>query len=221
MTFLNDDWKDWLEENKVKNILERICYLKNQRNLNSFEYYPAWIRQEGFSEKDGTYRRVDGHYDIQHKIGFAEAYVGMRPKKIKNFRTHYPDYGGITPQRISGFKKFFNEYPTARLDEAIRFFLSEDDDIVLDCSIDLSMGITQDGRAGCRLRCNIDIFLDEYERLFELTFQRRGEYGNPKVWSDWRIKFEKYVENCEYVEQNSKWGKGFEIITIDEDEIPF
>ena len=29
------------------------------------------------------------------------------------------------------------------------------------------------------------------------------------------------IENCEYVEQNSKWGKGFEIITIDEDEIPF
>jgi hypothetical protein len=220
MTFLNDDWKDWLDEDKVKNIVERICYLKNQRYRHGLEYYPAWIRQERLSEEKESYNIVTQCFDVKHKTGRAEARIGMRPEKIENFRTHYPDYGGITPQRVSGLKKFFKEYPTARLDEKFDFFLLEDGNIIVDCGINLSMGLTQNGRAGCRLKCTIDIFLCEYEKLIELTSQQRGEGGNPKVWSDWRIKFEKYVENCEYVEMGMTWGKGYEIITIDDDESP-
>jgi hypothetical protein len=214
MTFLNDDWMDWLDEKKVKTILERICYLYNKRYAHKLEYYPAWIREVPFSEEDGSKKLGNERFDI---LGHASAYIGLRERNIKNFRIHYPDYEGIDAQGVSGFKMFFGEYPNAGLDQNFGFFLSKDGDIIVFCSINLNMGLTEEGKAGCFLRCGIDIFLDQYERLFELT-SKQG--GGGKVWSDWRITFEKYVENCEYVEFGRKWGKGYEIITTD-DEIPF
>ena len=222
MTFLNDDWMDWLDEKKVKTILERICYLDNNNKIYSggkSEYFPVWVRQvEITTDFVDVHKRANKPYEILEEVGYAEASIARRQTDIDQYRVHYPDYGGeLKAVNVSVFKKIFKEYPMARLAKKVKFYMSTDNEVIANMSIDLSMGISQDGRAGCCLVCNIDSFLYEYERLYELTSKR----GYPsQTWSEWRIKFEKYVENCEYVEIDMKWGKGYEIITTD-DEIPF
>ena len=222
MTFLNDDWKEWLDEKKVKTILERICYLDNNNEIYSgkSELFPVWVRQVAITtDFVDVHKRVNKPYEILEKIGYASARIARRRTDIDQYRVHYPDYGGeLKPVNLSVFKKIFKEYPMARLNQGVDFYMSADNEVIVNMGVDLSMGISQDGRAGCRLVCNIDSFLYEYERLYELTSKRGYP---PQTWSEWRIKFEKYVENCEYVEMVMKWGKGYEIITIDDDEIPF
>ena len=219
MTFLNDDWKDWLDENKVKNILGRICFLNNKEYSTRSEYFPVWVRQVAITDYVDVHKRLNKPYEIIEEVGYASGYIALRRKDINQYKIHYPDYGGeLKAVNVPIFKKIFKDYPIARLDKEVKFYMSIDNEVIANMHIDLSMGISQDGRAGCHLVCNIDSFLYEYEQLFELISKRGGRWGD---WSEWRIRFEKYVANCEYVHMGMRWGKGYEIEKIDDDEIPF
>jgi hypothetical protein len=115
------------------------------------------------------------------------------------------------------FSKNFKTLPNAILDQCLTFFVTNDGDIVVDCYIDLSMGISQNGRAGGHLSVKFEKFWTEYEELRALTRQMGG--GEDR-WKKFRVKFERYVSENKHFEMYRWWGKGYEIDATG-DEVPF
>tara|TARA_Y100001934_G_C12255645_1_gene727381 strand:- start:350 stop:1066 length:717 start_codon:yes stop_codon:yes gene_type:complete len=214
------DWNDWISSSGVNALISKICAFENNKSHPKavMETYPFRIRHVPYATDDGTYNRVNRRYRIVEGFGYVNAWTALRDTRVKNFRIHYPDYGGShTPLNLGFFEKIFKTFPNSTLNQTLTFFVTVDEEIVVDCYIDLSMGISQHGRAGGHLSVKFEKFWAEYEKLRALTLQRRGG----REWNKFRVNFERYVSENEHFEMYRWWGKGYEIDPIWDDEVPF
>ena len=208
-----------MSTSEVKHLISKICVIANNKrqSASARESYPFSLEHVPYASDDGTFNRVNRRFSVVENAGYVSAWTGLRDVRVQNYRTHYPEYSGTRkPLNLSFFKKIFNTLPDARSHQQLTFFVTKDGEIIVDCYIDLSMGISQDGSAGGHLSVEYDKFLAEYERLSALASKRGG--GGDR-WRHFRIEFEHYVKGSENFEMYQWWGNGYHVEELD--DIPF
>ena len=217
----SNEWKNWLDENKVKEILEGYCELKNKESPllpRSLEYYPISYNHNSlqhFQNEVDRLGKITSPFEVNIDMGYLDGWTAWRRTDMKNSRIYYPDYGGnlygtYKAVNLPLLDRIFKEYPSARLDTSFKFYLSTNRELIVKGMVDYSLGLEHAGRASCMIITPIDSFLNEYSILLKFKHEM-----NLRNWVEWRTNFEKYVSGNEYLRMGMVWGKKYDIKDFD------